>query len=323
MNEITMKTTKEIMFKAYQELLEQTNNITASKTDTSMVEKAKEKAEITKDAESIISLGILNTEVVAKYENLKRAIELVTTDLEELYGIKKEANTLEALINANKEKLIELDKFYESKQSGLNLQYKEREAEIGRLIQKLEAEYSIKIEDLKRSHRKELDELLIERKRKEADYKYELERERKLENDKWEDEKAMREKALKEREAELLEREKALEEREVELDELKAMVDEIPELIQKAKESGAEAKVKELKGQHAIELNSIKKDSEWEKRMNSQEIDTLTKSLNVSNEKIQELQNKLDESYREIKNLATETVKSSGVKIIETSSNSK
>lgn len=320
MSNVTLKDTKNVIYDAYKELLKKKKDLENTKIDTAKVVQDKANKEVIQSAEEIIGLNILSFEIVEKYNKLNQAIELKETELKELFNIEKEANTLVALINAYIDKKAELETKYKEKEIELNKRYSEKEAEFKELLKKLDATFSKETKELKRQFEEQKTLLEKERERNEEEYQYALDRKRKLENDQWQDEKAQREKILKEKELAVTEREQHIKEMEETISTLKEQVDNIPELIEQTKKETEEKITKELARQHAIEKNSITKNCDWEKKITEQKNESLTKELDKANANITELQSQLNESYKEIKEIATQTVQSSGgVRIVETS----
>lgn len=327
MKDVTLKDTKPAIYDAYEEVskaykdaLKKIKELESSKVDPQKQIVEKVKKETFKTADEVIELGILNPEIIEKKKALDSAIEMEKEELDTIYKIKVEANTLTALVNANIDKRLELEKKDKENEEYYRKKLNDREAEYKEAEKKLQESFNAKSKELNK-HYEELEaNLKVQRLRDEEAYKYDLKRDRKIENDKWADEKAIREKCLADRELEVSKREEKMSEMEATITELKAKVEEIPTLVEKAKKDGEEAKSKELEKVHAIKEASVKRDAEWEKKILTQQVESLTKDLNKAHEKSIELETKLNEAYKEITGIATKTVQSSGVRIIETSS---
>lgn len=327
MKDVTLKDTKNVIYDAYEEVseayedaLKKIKTLESSKVDPQKQIAEKVKKETFKTAEEVIGLGILNPEIIEKKKALDSAIAMETEELDTIYKIKVEANTLTALVNANIDKRLELEKKDKENEEAYKKRLADREADYREAEKKLQESFDAKSKELKKNYEELETTLKVQRARDEENYKYDLKRDRKIENDKWADEKALREKCLADRELEVAEREEKVAEMEATIAELKAKVEEIPALVEKAKKDGEEAKAKELEKVHAIQKASITRDAEWEKKILNQQVDSLTKELDKANEKAVALEVKVNEAYKEISGIANKTVQSSGVRIIETAS---
>jgi hypothetical protein len=327
MKDVTLKDTKNVIYDAYEEVseayedaLKKIKTLENSKVSPEKQIAEKVKKETFKTAEEVIGLGILNPEIIEKKKALDTAIEMETEELDTIYKIKVEANTLTALVNANIDKRLELEKKDKENEESYRKRLTDREADYREAEKKLQESFDAKSKDLKKNYEETETNLKVQRVRDEETYKYDLKRDRKIENDKWADEKALREKCLADRELEVSEREEKMAEMEATIAELKAKVDEIPALVEKAKKDGEETKTKELERVHAIKEASTKRDAEWEKKILDQKVDSLTKELDKVTDKATGLEAKLNDAYKEITGIAEKTVQSSGVRIIETNS---
>lgn len=324
MKDVTLKDTKNVIYDAYEEVseayedaLKKIKALESSKVDPQKQIAEKVKKETFKTAEEVIGLGILNPEIIEKKKALDSAIAMETEELDTIYKIKVEANTLTALVNANIDKRLELEKKDKENEEAYRKRLADREAEYREAEKKLQESFDAKSKELKKNYEELETNLKVQRARDEESYKYDLKRERKIENDKWADEKALREKCLADRELEVAEREEKMAEMEATIAELKAKVEQIPALVEQAKKDGEEAKAKELEKVHAIKEASVKRDAEWEKKILNQQVESLTKELDKAHDKANGLEVKLNEAYKEITGIATKTVQSSGVRIIE------
>ena len=160
-------------------------------------------------------------------------------------------------------------------------------------------------------------EIKLTRSREEDEYTYNLKRSRKAENDKWEDEKAAREKILELRETAALEKETELNAKADHVKELEAKVEEIPTLIAAATEEGIKKGKADADKSNAFEVRALKKDAEYQKQLLEDKNERLAEDLaNARAEKV-ELQQKLDDAYAQMRELAAKTVESTGgVKIL-------
>ena len=314
---VNMKSTKQEIMDAYNAVKEKLDAITSAKDDPAAVEMENKKAAVLSSANDIVGQGILSPEIVSKYNDLCEAIKMKQEQIKTLYGIEAELNSMVALVNAHKDKEVELKEKYKALERDLQEEYTAKKAEMEAEITILEEK---KVNILAQT-KKDNDELKAaikqERDREREQYDYDLRRSRKVENDKWEDEKAEREKALAEKEALLNNRIIEVEEKGKMIAELQSTVDNIPVLIENARADGKKEGKAEADKSHVFEVRSINTKNEYEQKSLNDQIVRLTADLEMARNVNAELQNKLDAAYAQMKDLAADTVKSNGsIKII-------
>lgn len=322
MSKITMKSTKQEIMEAYEEAMKKIAESESGKDDPVAAAKAENDKKIIESAQMIVEDNILNPVIIERYENLKTAIEMKNKELQELYGIETKANSLVAMINAYKDKEIELKDKYNARTKELDDEFTKKESILKDEIASLEKSK----EDLINKIQNESDELIKslnkKHKREEEEYEYNLKRSRKVENDRWEDEKAAREKELTEREAAVKADEAELADRTSYIEELEKKVEEIPELIQDAKDKAfAEGKAKADKS-NAFEVRALKQQNDYNTQILEDKVDRLYSEVDSLKAEKANLQAKLDDAYAQMRELAAETVKSTGgVKILSGQNN--
>ena len=321
MAEVTMKSTKQQIFDAYQEALKKSQEMNALKeSPADKIEKERKEA-VVANADKAVDSNIFNEEITKQYQDLKEAIAMKKAELKDLYDIEAQAASLAAIINAAKEKKYQLDEEYKASKATQEEERKkaveEKEQELKDLQESIEA---VK-EEIQATRKEETAKVDKERKREEEEYAYNLKRERKKENDAWEDEKAAREKevAIKEANAEamLAEAESKVEE----LQTLKEKVDQIPTLIAEAEARGQEAGEKAAGKEYGYKKTMYEKEKEYEIGRLKDQVESLTQAKEDAETKAWQLQGKLDEAYAKMNTLASETVKANGaVKIVSSGS---
>lgn len=321
MSEVTMKSTKQQIFDAYQEALKKTQAVEALKeTPSDKIEKDKKEA-IVENADKAVESKIFNEEITKQYEDLKEAIQMKKQELKDLYDIETNASSLAAIVNAAKEKRYQLDEDYKATKDSQEAEYEARKAEIEAEIKSLEEEKEAVAEEIWNIHREEKEKVDKERKREEEEYQYNLKRERKKADDAWEDEKAAREKAVKEKESQAQTLLAEAEERADEYEELKEKVEEIPTLIAEAEARGREEGEKAAGKEYGYKKTMYEKDKDYEIKSLQDQVDRLTTAKEDAEAKAWQLQEKLDEAYKRMNELASSTVAANGaVKIISSGS---
>lgn len=322
MTKVTSKNTKDQILEAYNAAQEEIKRLKEGKTTTAEVVKAKEIKEVKEKAESIIDLDILSDDIKDKYTALLKTVDLLEKEIEELHAIKREANTLEALINAGKDKEREINANYEAKVAEINSNLTEKRAEVAKAIKELNEEYDKLKSDLKAEYQEEKVKLQKERAREKEEFEYNQKRERKKDNDAWEDEKASREAALAEKELAIATREAVADEKDIKITELNEHIAVLNDKIEEIKEASfKEGKDKAAK-EYNIQKSYIEKEAKWDKERLEEKISSLEEALKSEKAAHEVTKNKLDTAYAQVQEIATQTVKANGsVKIVESSKN--
>lgn len=322
MSKITMKSTKQEIMEAYEEAMKKIAESESGKDDPVAAAKAENDKKIIESAQMIVEDNILNPVIIERYENLKTAIEMKNKELQELYGIETKANSLVAMINAYKDKEIELKDKYNARTKELDDEFTKKELILKEEIASLEKSKEDLINKIQNESNELTKSLNKKHKREEEEYEYNLKRSRKVENDRWEDEKAAREKELTEREAAVKADEAELADRTSYIEELEKKVEEIPELIQDAKDKAfADGKAKADKS-NAFEVRALKQQNDYNTQILEDKVDRLYSEVDSLKAEKANLQAKLDDAYAQMRELAAETVKSTGgVKILSGQNN--
>ena len=184
--EITLKNTKAEILEALNQALEREKNINKTKSDPQKEELERKKKESISESKENIKQNIFSDELITKFKNLEMAIEALEEKLKNLYGLEGELNNFTLVVNAEKDFLADLEI--------------KKKVEIEKLetsIQELEALYKKKNKELEEEYATKAKTLKLERDREVEEYDYKLKREREIVNNKWEDEKKIREVNLK------------------------------------------------------------------------------------------------------------------------------
>ncbi|SHE34312.1 hypothetical protein SAMN05444392_10183 [Seinonella peptonophila] len=331
MSKITERNTKATILKALRDAEKKITELEKGKLDAVAVSNIKKEVETTSKANEIISEDIdekiadlsksvaqlltkIGEDTVEQAKNLKTVTEAITikeAELQELYGIEKQAHTLAGLVNAHQTlKLEQEQELTEAKEKATN----ELE-EIRKAIQLAREEHEV----LLKEQQAELKQL---KSRQEEEFQYDFARHQKQSYDELNDELAEKRKIFenefekkryeqKDIEKQLQERESDLSKREEKMEELEAEVASLPDKIASIKEE-AENKAKEkFKRQMAIKEGAMKKEIEADKRILETERDNLKNQLTAAHESMAELQAKLDEAYKRIQEMGIQMVSGS------------
>lgn len=250
---------------------------------------------------SLDNLSEKLTQEFRKLSDLKTAIEIETKNLDELYEIKVNTDSLAALLLAQKEKKATFELDMEKKKAAL-------EEEI------FQKRFAWKVEqDNFENSKKERDlQLKKDRQREEEDYSYNLTLKRKKESDAYQENKSQLDKELQEKKSIFdkvySEREAAILAKEQEYAELKNRVEQFPAQLEKALKEN-EAKITEhleLTYKHNSEL--VKKEMESEKKLSQQTISLLQAKIKEQEDQLKQLSIKANEYSTQVQTIAIKAI---------------
>lgn len=306
---ITLKDTKSTIFKAYEEALGTIKELKSKQFNPTKV-KAQES-----DKKAIAKVEKMDWDLPTAFANLRNVIEgnlrsiegaleqekreiesvaqarvAMVTELNDLYGISAEAESLAALVEAKK-----------------------------RLSDKVDEELAKKREDTDAHIQEELervrDEAVAwdeEKARRREVWEYDFERECKRREDNFNDTLGDKGKEwrlkLDAMEKALNEREEALAKQEDEFVKLRALVDSFPQELEDAKEE-ARSKAKQACN---FEVVNIKKSYDADMKVMENQVDTLQAAKNSLEEKVSALESKLENAYEKIQGVASKALEAQG-----------
>lgn len=304
--EITSKNTKAEILEALQEALKREKELMKMKSDPVKEEKQIHIKEVVEKTKVNVEQNIFSTELNNKFKDLEEAISLEEERLKNLYGLEKEMQDITIAVNAGKDAISKIEAEKQEKLNDLETKIKELEEDFKHKNIELQKEYDEKSKALR-----------VERERDIEEYTYKLKREREKENNNWEDEKAKRELELAKKEQETEELYNDASSKAEYLKELEEKVASIPELLKNEYEKGKMEATEKLNLEYEHQKALASKDYDNSVNRLNDKIEALTNELSKTTKHNAALQEKLDNAYIEIKELATKTVESaSGVKII-------
>lgn len=301
MSSITNRSTKAEIYKAYELLVKQleTERASNAKLQKELSERSKviQKAEVRVEkvgGDQIEALqNNLNQQLETfkkqwqeeqqAFQELQQAIRLEKEHLEEFYNIKKQAESLDALVLAHNEAKANLNK--------------EIAAEKERFKQE--------VDQAKQSWNRE----------KEA-YEYEQSIKRRNETNEYEAKKIQQEKELEEKrlnfEESMTKREAVLVEKETELQELRQKVGDFEGQLKKAIDTTKEETTNSLTTKFQFEKQLELKDLNAELKLKDQMIQNLESKIEDQNLLIKQLTNKADSASDQVKDIALKAIEKSG-----------
>lgn len=309
---MTMKNTKQELFDAYESALKELEQVKALKESPADAMEERRKVAMGENAAKAVESSVFSEEITQQYKDLQESIESKKAVLKELYDIEANASSLAAIINATKEKQYQLEADYKARKVELDNEYKANVDKNQAELKEMQEAISLARKEVRDARADELEKVHIERKREEEEYAYNLKRQRKIENDAWEDEKAEREKILNDKEAAADNMFAEAEAKLDELEELREKVAEIPTLIANAEKEGREAGQKEAAKEYGYKKTMYEKEKEYEIGKLEDKVSMLEEKLAQEESKAVALQEKLDEAYSKMNTLASDTVKANG-----------
>lgn len=321
---MTLSNTKKEMLEAYNNLLKQLEEKREAELKPSEKIEAKKIREVIETADSIttervvkktadlkyefgITLSKLSEELeseVAQYQTIKTAVENERKELQEIFEIQKEATSLAALIEAQKQKRETFEREMAARKESLESE-----------IQTTREEW----DKNRKSHEQEMKEREIleqkQRKREKEDFDYSFQREKQQAKDKFEADKSAWERewnnSKEAKEKILAERERTIAESETELAELREKVKLFPQELNKAIEKAVKEATELIimENKHKEQLNL--KVYEGEKKVLNTQIESLEKTIKEQNQQIVRLSAQLEKSYNQVQDIAVKAVEGS------------
>lgn len=322
--EVSMKNTKAELLDAYNTLFDELKRKEEAALKPEKIKEEKQKNEVVKVADTIISNGAIkqirelqesiNKELTSlgekmdkeaeEYLGLKNAISIKQKELEEIYGIEKEAMTLAGLLETQKIKKEEFD-----------LEMTERKKQLEEEILQTRTEWQ-KEREAHALATKEAE--MEEKKRRERDieeFKYQFKREQELSKNKFADEAAKQVKELAEKkesiEKELAEKEKSIEEREANLEsqekrtkELEGRVASFDAEMSDNRDKIIKETTDSLTRQHNAEKALMTKQYEGEINVLNTKIETLQGIISDQKKQIDNQIQQLEKSYKKVEEIA-------------------
>jgi hypothetical protein len=326
---ITPTSTKTEILKAYNELLNKTQE---TKQDNPKAEQEKKIRETTvaeaagltdeKIIGQISSLKLTLNSTLDKIEDdltsefqrllkIREAIDIEDQRLKDFYQINAGADSLAAILAAQKEKKEEFEREMTVKKSEFEEQLK---------TEKLNREKESRLWEEKRKETE--DSLKKQRTREEEEYQYNLQLARKKDKDQYEQKKAILDKELIQKresfESEINAREQAVAAAEKELTELRSKAENFPADLEKALQASIKETTAQLDKEHKFEKQFLLKDHDGEMKLKSQLIESLLAKIKDLEIQLKQAYSKAENAENNTKEITLKAIQSSGqIKIIE------
>lgn len=330
---VTVKNTKNQILDAYNDLLQK---LQVQRTEEpKKVQEQQKKEKLVSSAKSLSNQGIvkgiaelkvnlssaldqLGDKFVTEYKNfeeLQQAINVEKQNLEDLYQLSANTDSLAVMLLAQKEKREQFELEMAERKLELtekiNLEKENHETEIqGKRVlwKKEQAEQVLTVKEEAAKTKKE-------REREGEEYQYNLKINRKKEIDQYEEKKQKLEKELTEKktafEKEFQERKTKIEEAETELLELRKKNTAFPAEMEKAVNEAVKATTEKLQSAHQFEKELKEIEVEGELKLKDQTIDTLKTKIKEMETSIKEMSQKTITAESSVKDIAIKAIESS------------
>ena len=240
----------------------------------------------------------------SKLDELNCGINVETQHLQDLQQIRVVADTLHLLTQEHQENLKAIE------QKAAN----DREALEKDMAQKRKY-WEQEQQEFDNTIQEQTELLTKERQRKQADYQYELERNRKVETDEYEELKRTQEREIieanQEKEKQWSEREKIMTERQSLLEEYQQKVEKFPTELDDAVKKSREEAIKEVHQDAKVKAELVKKEWESNKQGYDFKIQSLEQTIQKQIEQIENLSSQLQETMKQAQALAMKAFESS------------
>jgi gas vesicle protein len=263
-------------------------------------------------SEEILSMNILNEETTNEYDQLNQKIQAKKDEIAKLYGIEIFPESLQAIKSAYSIVSNEFAQYLEDCNSNFEFSLQQELEDVENKIAEDTANNDSQVDAIYEEISTKIADNKLETAREQAEYDYTLKRTRKQAQEE-------RAKLIESRELDMQLLEKDVQDRKQacidklnEIEQLQAKVDEIPNLIELATIEGAEQKEKELGKDYGYKSSISKKDFDNDIARLQSDLNRLQDKYDLICKDNQELAYKLDKCYAESRQLATDTVKSTG-----------
>ncbi|PMB17909.1 hypothetical protein [Fischerella thermalis] len=244
------------------------------------------------------------TTQASKLAEIRQLVENEVQQLKELHNLEISEDILDNLIQT-----------YEENAKAYQEEFSQRSETLMQAHQELRQAWEKEKEDYRISIKERDENLKKTRQRDAEEYKYNLELQRKLEMDEYEQQQKTLYKELEEFRQEIekqwSEREKAIAEKEKQFEEYKAKVEAFPKekeaAIKKATEEGRSIANYQAK----VKADLFAKEVEGQKRFYEQRLQSLEQTINNQETRIQNLSKQLESALKQVQDLAVKAIEGS------------
>lgn len=332
-HEINSKNTKNEILEAYDELLKK---VQEKKTEEPKKVQERQKQEtLVKTAEGLSDETIIK-EITAlkmnlsseldklgekfvsefrKFEDLQHAIEGEQTNLQDLYQLSVNTDSLSVMLMAQKEKKAQFEQEMTTITSEFNEKMNSEKERFDTEMGEKRSLWKKEQESYQQKTKEETEESKKKRTREEEEYLYTLKINRKKESDIYEEKKQKLEKELANNKAafekEFTEREFKIKDAETELKELRLKSAAFPAELKKAVDTDVKLATDKLQATFRFEKELREKEIEGELRLKDQIVETLKGKIKDVEASLKELSQKAVTAEASVKDIAIKAIESS------------
>lgn len=320
---ISLKNTKNEILEAYHQALEQLQTKRTSKQEVKLIEEKKEivaKAVSNSTDDIVKNIATLKLSLVRSLEDteeqlltshkqlttLQQAIVIQSKELADLHEIKINADTLAALLHAQKEKELTFD-----------ASIKERTNQFEQEMNQKRATWKKEQEEVDLSSKDQQQQTQKARKREEEEYLYQRDLMRQKECDQYNQEKESLEKELTTKrialEQEFKAREQAIVAQEKEYQLLKQQAEIMPKELQKAIQDTTKSVTERLTFQFDYETKLAQKEVEGERKLYQQMKEGLEAKVAQLEAQVTHLADKTNQANLQVQDIAVKAIESSSL----------
>jgi hypothetical protein len=321
----TSTSNKDQILKAFQQLLLERKSVTSKIATKQEAAERKEDKEVVETASSYtvenIVKGLADLQLnfgsaidslveqlaveAPKLQELRRAIRVETQHLEELRNTRIAADALDILIQEHQEKTKVFEENSQQERQTLDREIAEKK----QVWQKELEEFEIALKEDQKVVKKE-------RKQKETDYQYELERKRKIEADEYTNRKATLEQQIAEEDTKngevWAEREKVLAQQQETLAKYRKLVESFPQELEKATQKAREDAISEVYEEAKVQAELFEKEVDANKEVYELQIASLKETIEQQTRQIEHLSTQLQTALQQAQTLAAKAVEGTG-----------
>lgn len=333
---ISSKNTKNQIIDAYEALLKQ---VEEKKTEEpKKVQEQQQKLELTQKAKTLSDQGIVKdiaelkvsvssvldklgvkiTDEYNKFEELQKAIAIEKQNLQDLYSLSANTDSLAVMLLAQKEQKEKFEQEMNTKKTELDVHIKSESEKFDILMIDKRTLWKKEQEEHTLQTKETIELLKKNRTREEEEYIYNLKIDRKKEVDTYNEKLQKQEKDLKEKKTAF---EKEFTERRVEIEaaeaELKALREEnttFPAKQEKAITNAVTDAITKIKTQHQFETELKAKGVEGELNLKDQTISALNTKIKEMDASMKEMSQKTSKAETSVKDIALKAIESSSAK---------
>jgi len=331
--EISSKSTKNEILDAYEALLKQIQEEKANvpkkvqeeKQKTEVLTKVSETSHdgIVKNISNLkialnTSLDLLGSNLAAEFkklEEIRSAILVEKNNLEDLYSLSANTDSLAAMLLVQKEKRESFDKKISEEELAFSQKMKLEKESFEAEIKNSRETWKAEKQKQELEEKEYVSELKKQRKREEDEYSYNIKISRQKEQDAYLSEKSALDKELADRkllfEQEIAKREDLVKTAESELNELRKLSSEFPAKLN----SALTAKEKEIVGalttKFDFERKLYEKQTEGDLKLKEQTIKSLQEKITEMQAQVRELNEKATKAEMNVKDIAVKAIESS------------